>query len=140
MTLSEFDEGKRANFMVAIATTAGVLNADVIIDKVETIDNARRGQNTLAATRRLLATGIRIDIRIKAADENAAEAMGARLTITAINEKLQQAGLPPAAILGNSGSDTHACLNVHKWNYINTYMCMNVCTYIKINICIYVYI
>jgi len=46
-----------------------------------------------------VAAGIRIDIKIKAANQNAADAVGATLTVTAINAKLQQAGLPAVTML-----------------------------------------
>jgi len=96
MTMTEFTDGKKANFRAAIAEVAGVSNAEVIIDKIESISTARSGGGV---ARRLLATGIRIDMHVEAADKNIASALGAKLTATAINAKLQQAGLPHATIL-----------------------------------------
>jgi hypothetical protein len=49
--------------------------------------------------RRLLAAGIRVDMSVKAANQNAGDALGAKLTATAINAQLRQAGLPAATIL-----------------------------------------
>jgi len=95
MTLSEFDAGKQATFREAIADAAGVWIADVTIIKVASISSARRGEEIRAVMRRLLASGIRIDMIIKRATQNTA----AKLTITVINNKLQQVGLPAATIL-----------------------------------------
>jgi len=99
MTVTEFDAGKQAIFRVAIAAAAGVSNADVTIVKVESISGAQRAGGITTPRRRLLAAGIRVDLSIKAADKNAADAVGAKLTVASINVKLQQAGLPAATIL-----------------------------------------
>ena len=82
--------------MVAVT---GVSNADVSIDNIESISTARRGLNISIPMRRLLAEGVRIDMSIKVADKTAADAMHAKLTVTAINTKLQESGLPAVTIL-----------------------------------------
>jgi len=115
LTLSEFDDDKQAVFKVAIAEAAGVSTADVNIVKVESMSGARRGEEFLTIRRRLLAAGIRVDMSIKAVNQHVANTLSAELTITAINTKLQQAGLPVATMLesatitwigeGNSTSD-----------------------------------
>ena len=99
MTLSEFDDSKQATFITAIASAAGVSNADVTIVSVESISGARRRGEISVARRRLLAPGIRIDMSVMAANQNAANALRQKLTDTVINTKLQQAGLPAATIL-----------------------------------------
>ena len=100
MTLAEFDDGKQATFKTAIAAAAGVSNADVTIVKIESISSAQRGGAISHVTlRRLLAASIRIDMSVKAANQNAGDAVGAKLTVTAINAQLQQAGLPAATLL-----------------------------------------
>jgi len=100
MTVAEFDDGKQATFKTAIAAAAGVLSADVTIVKIESISSARRGGAIChVAMRCLLAAGIRIDMSIKAANQNAGDTVGAKLTATAINAQLQQAGLPAATLL-----------------------------------------
>ena len=116
ITVSEFDEGTKKSFKSSIAEVAGVSTADVIIDKIESITTARSGGG-ISVSRRLLVAGIRIDMNIQAADKNTADALGAKLTVTAINSKLQQAGLPSVTILkaptttanrdGSSTSGTH---------------------------------
>jgi len=93
MTLSEFDDGKKTDFRATIAMVADVSTADVKIMKVESMDSISSDR------RQLLLTGIRIDMSVKAADKNTADAMGAKLTVTAINTKLQEAGMPAATIL-----------------------------------------
>ena len=98
MELSEFDDSKKSTFRSAISAAAGVSNADVTIVTVESISGARRGA-IIHTTRRLLAASIRIDISIKAANQNAADTLGVKLTVTAINAQLQKAGLPAATIL-----------------------------------------
>jgi len=99
MIISEFDDGTRAAFKKATAEAASVSDSDVTIDDVESINTARRGGDISDVGRRLLAAGIRIDMSIKAADKNAADAIVAKLTVTVINAKLQEAGLPAATIL-----------------------------------------
>ena len=100
MTVADFDDGKQATFKTAIAAAAGVSSADVTIVKIESISSARRGGAIRHVTlRRLLAAGIRIDISVKAANQNAGDALGAKLTVTSINAQLQQAGLPAATLL-----------------------------------------
>ena len=108
LTLSNFDDSTQAKFKAAIAAAAGVLSVDVIIDNIESISTARRGQNISAGRRRLLADGIRIDMSIRAADKTAAEAMVTKLTITAINAKLAEFGLPAATILEVPKPETDA--------------------------------
>ena len=100
MTVAEFDAGKQATFKTAIAAVPGVSNADVTIVKIESISSARRGGAIRHVTmRHLLAAGIRINISVKAANQNAGDALGAKLTVTAINAQLQQAGLLATTIL-----------------------------------------
>jgi len=98
ITMSEFDEGKKASFKSSIAEAAGVSIADVIIDRIQHITTAR-SRAGISAARCLLALGIRIHMHLQAADKNTADILGAKLTVTAINAKLQQAGLPSATIL-----------------------------------------
>jgi len=98
ITMSEFDEGKKASFKSAIAEAVGVSTVDVIIDKIESITTARSGVD-ISAARHLLASGIRIDMHLQAANKDTADILGAKLTVTTINAKLQQAGLPSATIL-----------------------------------------
>ena len=99
MTLSDFDDGTQSTFKAAMAAVTGVSNADVSIDNIESISTARRGLNISIPMRRLLAEGVRIDMSIKVADKTAADAMHAKLTVTAINTKLQESGLPAVTIL-----------------------------------------
>ena len=99
MMISEFDDGTRTAFKKAIAKAASVSSSDVTIDNVKSISTARRGVNVSDVGRRLLAAGIRIDMSVKAADTNAADAIVAKLTVTGINAKLREAGLPAATIL-----------------------------------------
>jgi len=98
LTIAKFDAGKQA-FRGAIAAAASVSSVDVTIVKVTSISGARRGLEIRDARRHLLAAGIRVDMSVTAASQNAADALGAKLTVTAINAKLQQAGLPAATIL-----------------------------------------
>ena len=75
-------------------------NADATIVKIESISSARREAAICqVAMQRLLAAGIRIDMIVKVANQNAGDALGAKLTATSINVHLQQAGLPAATIL-----------------------------------------
>ena len=99
LTLSDFDDSKQSTFTAAMAVVSGVSIADVSIDNIESISTARRGLNISIPMRRLLAEGVRIDMSIKVADKTAADAMHAKLTVTAINTKLQESGLPAATIL-----------------------------------------
>jgi len=87
LTKEEFDDEKQAKFKESIAKAAGASPADVSIDGVEGISSARR---------RLLASGIRIDVSVKAEDNTAADAMVAGLTVDNINAELSKAGLPRA--------------------------------------------
>lgn len=99
LTLSDFDDGTQSTFKVAMAAVTGVSNADVSIDNIESISTARRGLNISIPMRRLLAEGVRIDMSIKAADKTAADSMHVKLTVTVINTKLQESGLPAVTIL-----------------------------------------
>jgi hypothetical protein len=91
VTVAEFDGRKQQTFKEAIAKTAGpTVRADhVIIDAIK--------EST--AARRLLNSGIRIDVRVNAVDKSAADAIAARLTKDSINVELQKIGLPPATLL-----------------------------------------
>ena len=91
LTTDEFDDEKQAKFTAAIAKATGASPADVSIDQVEAISSARR---------RLLASGVRIDVSIKAKDQASADVMVAGLTVDDINAELSKAGLPRAEVLG----------------------------------------
>ena len=90
LTKEEFDDEKQAKFTEAIAKSAGASPADVSIDQVEAISSE---------SRRLLASGVRIDVSVKAKDKVAADAMVAGLTVDNINAELSKAGLPRAEVL-----------------------------------------
>jgi len=62
----------------------------VFIDTVEALSTADR---------RLLAQGIRVTVRVKAPDKDAAAAIAASLSEAGINTELEKAGLPPATVL-----------------------------------------
>jgi len=100
MIVAEFDDDKQETFKKAIAAAAGVSSANVTIVKIESISSVRQEGATRHVTmRHLLAAGIRIEMSIKAANQNAGDTLVAKRTVTAINTKLQQAGLPVATIL-----------------------------------------
>ena len=88
----EFDDEKQQAFKEAIAQTAGqAVRADhVIIDAIEEMTTAAR---------RLLNRGIRIEVSVNAVDKSAADAIAVKLTEEGINNKLEEAGLPPATLL-----------------------------------------
>lgn len=60
------------------------------IDKIQAISVGRR---------RLLASSIRVDTSVNAADKAAADAMSGKLTADNINAELETAGLPAAQVL-----------------------------------------
>ena len=115
MSVSEFDAGKQAIFMAATEAVTGVSNAEVTIVtvvaaadtsnanvtivKVERISVARRGGEFLTARRHLLTAGIRIGFSIMVATQDQVDALSAKLTTTAINAQLQQAGWSADAML-----------------------------------------
>jgi hypothetical protein len=88
----DFDEEKQQVFKEAIAEAAGHgVRADhVIISKIEEMS---------MAARRLFSQGIRIAVIVNAEDRSAASAIAESLTEEAINNELQQVGLPHATIL-----------------------------------------
>jgi len=93
-TLAEFDDTKQAGFRSVIANVANVKLADVAIASIASIntDASRR--------RRLLASALRIDLRINAASSNAAGQLGATLSnASTLNTALAAAGLPAATVL-----------------------------------------
>jgi len=132
MTVTKFNADKQAAFRVAIAAVAaGVSSADVTIENVESISGARRKEETRDASRHLekfgdasrhllSAADIRVDMSVKAASQNAADALVQKLTITTINSKLQQVGLPAATLLdaaeiapsGEGGSTSNEAASV----------------------------
>jgi hypothetical protein len=91
-TKDEFTEDKQSKFRESLAVAADVKPADVKIDKIETI--GRRG-----AGRHLLAALIRVDTRIRVADNSKASSMVNRLTADNINAELAKVGLPKSTIL-----------------------------------------
>jgi len=90
MIKEQFDDEKQAKFKESIAKSAGASPADVSIDQVEAISSDRR---------RLLASGVRIDVSVQAEDKASADAMVAGLTIGNINAELSKTGLPRAEVL-----------------------------------------
>ena len=75
-------------------------NVDVTIVRIESINSARWERAIRhVAMRRLLAAGIRVDMSVKAASQNEADTLCAKFTVTSMNAKLQQAGLPAATLL-----------------------------------------
>ena len=116
LTVAEFDTDKRAAFTAAIAEAAGGSSVDVTIVKVTSISGARRWGEICDARRHLLAACIRVHMSVKAANQNAADALRAKLTFTSVYDKLQHAGFPAATILeaattalsGDSGSTSDA--------------------------------
>ena len=101
----DFDEEKQQVFKEAIAEAAGHgVRADhVIISKVEEMS---------MAARRLFSQGIRIAVIVNAEDRSAASAIAESLTEEAINNELQQVGLPPATILVTAAVTEDSELNV----------------------------
>jgi len=87
---AEFNLEKQAKFKESIARAAGASPADVAIDNIEALSAGRR---------RLLASGVRIDVSVKAKDKAATDAMSAGLTAVNINAELSKAGLPQAEVL-----------------------------------------
>ena len=90
LSVAEFNLEKQAKFKEAIARAAGASPADVAIDNIEALSAGRR---------RLLASGVRIDVSVKAKDKAATDAMSAGLTAVNINAELSKAGLPQAEVL-----------------------------------------
>ena len=88
----DFDEEKQQAFKEAISEAAGNgVRADhVIISKIEEMS---------MASRRLLSQGIRIAVIVNAEDRSAASAIAESLTEEAINNELQDVGLPSATVL-----------------------------------------
>jgi len=81
LSKADFDAEKQAKFKESIARAAGAPPADVEIDNIEALSSARR---------RLLASGIRIDVSVKAKDKAAADVMSAGLTTGNINAELSK--------------------------------------------------
>ena len=81
LSVAEFIPEKQAKFKAAIARAAGASPADVAIDNIEALSSDRR---------RLLASGVRLDVSVKAKDKAAADAMGAGLTAGNINAELSK--------------------------------------------------
>ena len=84
LSVAEFNLEKQAKFKEAIARAAGASPADVAIDNIEALSSDRR---------RLLASGVRLDVSVKAKDKAAADAMGAGLTAGNINSQLSKVSL-----------------------------------------------
>jgi hypothetical protein len=91
MRNADFTSDKQTLFKKALATAAGagVFEADVTIDKLETINGGRR----------LLAESIRVGTIIKASNQAAADTMAKTLTQDKINNALSKSGLPAATLL-----------------------------------------
>ena len=90
LSKAEFGRGKQANFKKSIATAARVSPGNVTIDNMEDYAFARR---------RLLASGLRIDVSLKAKDKEAADDMSAELTVGNINAELYKNGFSQAEML-----------------------------------------
>jgi len=91
-TLAEFDDSKQLEFKGVIANVAGVNLKDVAISGIVSV--------ATNAQRRLLASTLRVDMRINAASTAAASRMGATLSNpTTLNTALSSAGLPAATVL-----------------------------------------
>jgi hypothetical protein len=92
-TVESFDSSMQNRFKESIAAAAEVSVADVTIDK---ISPARR---RLMAGRKLLADGIRVDVSVKAKDNNVATQMASKLTEDKINSELQKRDLEAATMM-----------------------------------------
>ena len=107
MLISEpdFDEEKQQAFKEAISEAAGNgVRADhVIISKIEEMS---------MASRRLMSQGIRIAVIVNAEDRSAASAIAESLTEEAINNELQDVGLPSATLLQAAAVTQDSQLNV----------------------------
>jgi len=95
LTESKFDNDKKATFRAAIAAAAGVSSADVTIVKVTSTSSAQQGGEIHDAR----GPGIRVNMSVRAASHIEADTLCAKLTVTSMNAKLQQAGLPAATLL-----------------------------------------
>jgi hypothetical protein len=92
ISIAEFDKGKQTVFKAAVATTAGVLPANVDISNIASI--------IIDGSRRLLAVGTRVDFRVNAATRSASTLLESRLSsATVFNTNMQQAGLPQTTVL-----------------------------------------
>jgi len=91
-TLAEFDVSKQVVLKRTVANVAGVSLADVTIASISSIP--------ANAQRRLFASALRIDMRINAANSNAAAQLAATLSNpSTLNTALASAGLPAATML-----------------------------------------
>ena len=108
ISIAEFDNNKQTVFKAAVATTAGVLPANVDISNITSI--------TTAGSRRLLAVGIRVDFRVNAATRSASTLLESKLSsATVLNTNLQQAGLPQATVLVEPKITQNAPVTVTTW-------------------------
>jgi len=108
ISIAEFDKAKQTVFKAAVATTAGVLPANVDISNIASI--------TTGASRRLLAVGTRVDFRVNAATKSASTLLESRLSsATVLNTNLQQAGLPQATVLVKPKITQNAPVTVTTW-------------------------
>jgi len=108
ISIAEFDNNKQTVFKAAVATTAGVLPANVDISNIASI--------TTAGSRRLLAVGIRVDFRVNAATRSASTLLESKLSsATVLNTNLQQAGLPQATVLVEPKITQNAPVTVTTW-------------------------
>jgi len=91
MSKADFTSDKQALFKksIAAAAGAGVSEADVTINKIETIPIGRR----------LLAESIRVGTTIKASNLAAAETIAQDLTADKLNAELSKNSLPRATVL-----------------------------------------
>jgi len=89
MSQSAFTKDTQAAFKASLAQAAGVASEAVVINKIESISSRRH----------LLAEAIRVETRIMAAGEAAAEEVAGRLAAGSINRELSKAGLPAATVL-----------------------------------------
>jgi len=92
MSIDEFDIHKQESFKTAIATTGGVLYADVSITKINSIVEGMR--------RRLLVSSTRIQVHINTDTHSAAVDISSKLNNFAVlNANIQQNGLPQIGMI-----------------------------------------
>jgi len=92
MSIGEFDIHKQESFKTAIATTGGVLYADVSITKVNSIVEGMR--------RRLLVSSTRIQVHLNTGTHSAAVHISSKLNNFAmLNANIQQNGLPSIGMI-----------------------------------------
>ena len=91
MTIEEFSIDKQAKFRQAIAGAAGVNLSKVRIVSITPTSDRRQ--------RRLLDSGINVDVEVAADSTSAARTVVGQLNADNINQNLKAAGLPEAEIV-----------------------------------------